>query len=355
SVLANSSQRQIEEETNKMGLKTAPKLCFLAIGAIALVITATVYIYKYSSYRKSGQKSERKISMFYQPLTKRPDGIIHVIQKAMEISSTRGIVAVTVVNDAYIPLTYSWLCNTAKMSVHDKVLIIATDVAAWKKLQSRWPTVESVLIHFDDELNAKLTYNEVRYLRYMLKRTELLLQLINSDVEFLLFEVDAVWFSSPFPLLKSLPQYDLIAAQIATTDHFVAGNFLNMRPSGAMRALYTTVTRKLKAVLDDVRILPGYSKLITNKEVNDQTLLTAELESTKNSSFQFKLLELTDVADGKWYDEDHKRDVKPPLIINNNWIIGISAKIERAKKFGHWFTFNNNTCNWKRVTAIGQH
>ncbi|CAH1774023.1 unnamed protein product [Owenia fusiformis] len=301
-------------------------------------------ISKNAGGRKSWIVTSTVFNKTYIKETTRPSALGEVIEHAKMVAKEArgGIVAVTMVNEAYLELTYSWLCNTANMSVHDNVLIIATDETTLQRLQKDWPRINTVLYSIN---NSELSYNEVGYVRYMLIRTRFLVALLISKIQVLLFEVDAIWFSSPLPLLQTLVHYDLVAAQISTRNHTIAGGFLFLQPS-AIQVLNRVVYRLQK-------FMKIFSNIGVNKQlpvvVNDQTILQEVVVSQPN--LKYKLLDFDIIADGQWYTRTNALNATP-IVLNNNWIIGNRAKIARAKKFGHWFQDESGSCDWIRVRKI---
>ena len=51
---------------------------------------------------------------------------------------------------------------------------------------------------------------------------------------------------------------------------------------------------------------------------------------------------ISDFPNGLWYQG--KVDSDNPVVIQNNYIKGNDRKIERAKKFGHWFLGVDDEC-----------
>ncbi len=59
---------------------------------------------------------------------------------------------------------------------------------------------------------------------------------------------------------------------------------------------------------------------------------------------RMKWLDISKFPCGKWYDNSNRYHGLPiqdyanqPIVIQNNWIVGNAAKIQRAKKWGHWY------------------
>ncbi|CAH1773476.1 unnamed protein product [Owenia fusiformis] len=277
-----------------------------------------------------------------------PPELVEVKARAQMIANNKVVVAITMVNMGYLSLTYSWLCNTVNMNVHDNVLIVATDRRTYEKLQQDWPNVASVLYPLNEDQGSNLNYNALNYVKYMLNRSNLLLALLGFNIPLLLFEVDAVWFASPFPLIHSLSYYDLVGAKIATTEQ-MAGGFLFMQPTRDTLNVFTTVSNELQIYLDRYKFYKGDRQL--PYEINEQTLLNGNLKyENGRPRLNYKILDLSIVADGQWYKKRGKQSI--PLVLNNNWIIGKEAKIKRAKKFHHWFIDDNNNCDWEEVQNI---
>ncbi len=69
-------------------------------------------------------------------------------------------------------------------------------------------------------------------------------------------------------------------------------------------------------------------------------IIISVLITRKYADIRAKSMSLEQFPDGKWYtmsEEKRLRDKLKPLVIHNNWIIGNTAKMDRAKKFNQWF------------------
>ena len=78
--------------------------------------------------------------------------------------------------------------------------------------------------------------------------------------------------------------------------------------------------------------------------INDQVFLQKII---KRKDAKFKMFHADLFPDGMWYyitkqqSLNLKKDTKINLI-NNNWIVGIEAKMARAKDWRHWFVKDND-------------
>jgi hypothetical protein len=65
----------------------------------------------------------------------------------------------------------------------------------------------------------------------------------------------------------------------------------------------------------------------------------------KDDHLKLSFLGPKTVVAGVWYSNAKVRAQHPtPSVILNNWIIGNDKKIERAKKWRHWFLDSKNQC-----------
>ncbi len=49
-------------------------------------------------------------------------------------------IGVTMINEAFVPFTRSWLCNVASMEIASQVVIVATDLTAYKAIKGILPS-----------------------------------------------------------------------------------------------------------------------------------------------------------------------------------------------------------------------
>lgn len=265
---------------------------------------------------------------------------------------TNNTVLVTLINDAYIRFTYSWLCNTKHMNIHKQVLFITTDNVSRDKLQKDWPEVSAVTLSGLSHSSGDQVYSHAGYVILMIRRTEALLAMLNANIEMFLFEVDCLWIRNPLPILKNTStNFDLLVTPVSDRTVVIAGGFLYMRPTKNLKATWQVLTDQLNGLGKRLtKLKPG--KYISEAD-NDQEYLS-RLVMKKHGGLTCKILSLEVYPDGKWYSyPESKRKKLDPDIINNNWALGNKAKIDRAKKWHHWFIKDDNvTCDMDAVKKI---
>ncbi|CAG2205767.1 unnamed protein product [Mytilus edulis] len=249
---------------------------------------------------------------------------------------------VTLVNGAFFPFVCSWLCNTNHMGIHSQVLILTTDMETRNKIQNLWSDVKVVAVS-GKSFKGEQEYSHAGYIRLLNFRSHIVLKLLLDNVELLLFEVDAVWFHNPIPLLSKEKGYDILVSHVSSRPNLVAGGFIYMFPTIRTKELWKMLDDRLSSLDNKISSMPSNKTI--SEEQNDQVYLSG-LVRKRLRGIRPKYLSLELFADGKWYNlPEIKRNNSQPIIVNNNWLIGTSIKISNAKKWGHWFVDEDNFCN----------
>ncbi|XP_070189474.1 uncharacterized protein [Littorina saxatilis] len=305
-------------------------------------------------FHKLSKPTARKPQTTKQVLIFTDEGLV---KAAKEISTQRGLVLFTIINDDYLDFAASWLCNTAPFDgVHKHVLFVTTDVATGMTLQNLSSDV-TVLGLNTSRFSGRQTFSHAGYLRIMVERTRYIFLMLQARVRLLLFEVDCVWLSDPLPLLLSRSgEVDLIVTKTEYNNK-TAGGFLLLCPTQRTLGLWKSLTNKMNDLME--KTLHNISNSAhVNIRQNDQAFLT-DLVRRGYGRVRVITLPRDSFADGKWYYLRVKeRKARPtPIIINNNYIVGNSAKRRRAQRFGHWYLNEradssvSMTCN---VTAVSK-
>ncbi|KAK7087121.1 uncharacterized protein [Littorina saxatilis] len=273
-----------------------------------------------------------------------------VVQTALEVHGTTGLVLFTMLNNAFMDFAVSWLCNTAVMGhVHSHVMFVATDNQSASYLRDAWPAVHVVPVN-SSHLSGDQVYSHVGYVRLMIERSHYIQGMLQAGVTVLLFEVDCVWLSNPLPLLLSdrYREADMVATVVQNR---TAGGFLLLKPTPRTLQLWD----RLMEQLDDL-----YEQTSTHStghlvswRLNDQEFLSG-LVKRRYGGIRVEHLPVPAFRDGQWYKLPlAQRQKRPlPVIINNNFLKLKGDKKKRAKKHGHWFLKAGNKTRECDVTAV---
>ena len=116
-------------------------------------------------------------------------------------------------------------------------------------------------------------------------------------------------------------------------------------PEGGNIYLHSTQrTRKMWKSFRDKhsKLISSLPQEISPKEISsgkEMNILHECLQSTKWSFFPKEKF-----VSGQWYEDEFFRNSADPVVIQNNFLIGTPAKIERAKKWNHWYLGSNGKC-----------
>lgn len=292
-----------------------------------------------SQYNFNGVKVSPKLSISSESMRKILELGIH----------GGGSVSMTVVNEAFINTAKSWTCNVDAAGIRPPgVVWIATDSIANDAMSAINGTETVFLSELHGGSKEKGTsYGTPGYWLLMLERTRLIREILDRGIGVFAFETDQIWLSDPVPHVQRLINGGDEVDVVGTLDsrHEIGGNFLYLNPTLATKRLWREVSfrfeREFYAQKMDKR-----TSLKHKYMENDQSLLTKLIffdhEFKIRSPVVFRALNTELFVDGRWYEyPDVKIYASPqarsPVLINNNFLIGIDAKMQRAKKHGHWF------------------
>lgn len=274
----------------------------------------------------------------------------NIIRFGLEIMKKSDVVLFGMLNEAYLPFTYSWLCNTKPMGIHANVLLLTMDKNSTDLLKRDWPEVHTVQLNIGD-FRGDQEYSKAGYVKMMNLRTQAINILLRNKIPLLLFETDCLWIRNPVPeVVRAVKGYDILLVK-PTHKHGYLGGFMYLMPGEATLRVWGKLSEKMFNLHNTLTNLKD--KDTVADETNDQVFFSTIMEQEKN---KIKLREFSNkkIVDGKWYSDFTEKDRKEmkPLVINNNWVRGNQKKISRAKKWGHWFVSDSLKCNMTQVNKV---
>lgn len=260
-----------------------------------------------------------------------------------------GFVGVTFLNDGFTELALSWLCNAEPFGSHRYVLFIATDEAAFGKLD-RWRRERNwsfavALLPVDDALRDSFHIDEAGYWTFLRGRVRFLEQLVAAAVDFLLFETDAVWFRCAFEEQRhASASVDIFGIQDGSQSTAIGFGFLVVRSNARVQALWRELTRRFDAAVAPLVELAPHT-VIAAQPQSEQHILSL-LVSARFADVVFEFLPSALYVGGKWYQQEHVRHAvsSAPVLINLNWMSGVAAKKTTAIAWRHWFVGDAGEC-----------
>lgn len=266
----------------------------------------------------------------------------NVVREAKRIVINYGMVMVTFINKAFVPFLTNWMCHTKHMVNYSQVLVLVTDKSVYRDLSAQYPSLTVVYMSVFEEMNGRQRFCTAGFMRIGIYRTWIVNWIIQENIPVFLFELDALWISNPIPFVTSKKEYDLTIIPTYEKSFEAAIGFYYMRNTTRMKRFWAELVHRLDAL--DTMFSCLHNADHVRSSHNDQTqLMELILEHYRNIVIYF--LPLNRFLDGKWYKNPNTEQLKIAFILNFNFIIGIQEKIERAKRFGHWFVADDHvTC-----------
>lgn len=310
------------------------------------------------------------------------------LRRIADFARSRGSksISLTLTTSAFLDTTLSWLCNVIFLDIAPPaIVIVASDdkvadaLTAFIKQHKRLEQGSLVIslegavkaVAYASSPDAALHFGFSEYWMLMLQRTFMIRDLLEHGLSILHFETDQIWLSDPVPYIRHELQHPTPSKKgsddenIRTPDmvitlntrHEVCGNFFFLRPSiGTRNVLTAVVDRFFVSYQASLNSRPAKEKKF-HYIANDQSLLTTlVLEhdwvfSHKYPAVKYSVLNEDLFVDGTWFldfeDEEGRKVSKRkhytsesslyPVLLNNNFLIGIEEKMKRAQRFGFWF------------------
>jgi hypothetical protein len=157
------------------------------------------------------------------------------------------------------------------MNIHKSVLVITTDTLSKQRLNQDWPDLNVVKLNLNIP-RGNQEYSKAGYVQIMIRRTELLLELLQADIEILLLEFDYMWFDNPLPGLQKMKGVDFLINPVTSTEVVYNGGFLYMFPTVRSKALW----KKLTDMMHDLEkhIAKKSETFEVSADENDQVYFT---------------------------------------------------------------------------------
>lgn len=320
-----------------------------------------------------------------------------VLRRIADFARSRGSesISFTLSTGAFLDTTISWLCNVIALDIAPPaIVIVASDDRVEEQLNdfiSQHKRIEqgSLVISMQGAVkavayasspDAALHFGSSEYWMLMLQRTFLIRDLLLHGLSVLLFETDQIWLGDPLPFIRHELHHPSISSTAKrssddngsgspdmvvtlTTTKEIPGNFFYLRSSLGTRLILSTIVD---------RFFVSYQRSLKTKAAkekrfhyiaNDQSLLT-DLVLGNDWRFarrfprvRYSVLNDQLFVDGTWFldfeDENGAKVTKRkhytsetslyPVVLNNNFLIGVDAKMKRAQRFGFWFMKKNPT------------
>ena len=182
-----------------------------------------------------------------------------------------------------------------------------------------------------------MTYGTYEYFRLTGERVRVQNDLIQSGVNVVVIESDAVWTSNKVAdYLRSKMKTSEIVSAVADTKKRISAGFVGVQSTKATRVFFQSYFDTWKAQLAPFKNRSG--------DIGSQGEQKTLTEMLLNSTIQINWLSYCENASGMWYISPKDPKCPVPMVIQNNFISGNANKINRAKHWKHWFINDKGNC-----------
>ena len=253
------------------------------------------------------------------------------METAKQLNKQHGLLNMQILNQGYVTMTKSWVCNAEKFpEVLPATLLVTTDTIAYRAMLKFNKKLNVCFQQYNT--NAELAYGNSDYYWLMNWRTSFILSLLKYGVNVFLTEADAYWKGSPFPLLQG--GYDVIVCDNSPPKKVPNGGFMFLRSTkntiSAWSHIYSIQNRN------------NYLKIFGGRDEQGIERDTFK-QYAQEGKIRLKFLPADVVSAGVWYEKQPELRTENNVVVLNNFIDGNEAKIERAKEWNQWFLSADET------------
>jgi len=250
-----------------------------------------------------------------------------------------------------VDMVKSWLCNTRDMArVHSNTLLIV-DTKSFEVLKDFDTEATIVESSLPDYLQGSWKYRSLGYWLTTQHRVLVVGKILSAGINLMLVEPDATWLKNIYN------QDDLVADMrddfVGMSDTEVSGEigylgfgFLRIKASPVVDRIWEHVKMKVEQELLPYKHDKNLTQVI--QAHGEQLYFNEYWKRLHAAGEKIKVRKLSHCRypNGRWYDGGIMDDdadyraacpAKDLVVIQNNWIVGNEKKIERLKRWDHWF------------------
>jgi len=270
-----------------------------------------------------------------------------LIDRARAIMQKNGFVYMMFLNQGYATMALNWICHIQRSSpsILPNVIFVVSDFKTAVLLRGATPRLH-VFVQESDAQRESTVFGTYEYYSVVAERIAVQNQLIQTGVSIQIIEPDQIWIQDISATLRhKLLQHEVVAGdETVFTGQLkpkICGGFYGMRSTEITRRLFNIYTSQYVAYLQRFSKFQGKPGRIPHFE-DDQVFLTRLLRENDN---EVAWLTSCEYANGLWFDNKSFRESCPtPVIVHNNFVVGVEGKIGRAIFHNFWFLTADARC-----------
>ena len=251
-----------------------------------------------------------------------------------------GFVYLLFLNQAFSQITMSWVFNVRSLQpeILQRIIFIASDYSTARNIAHQVP--EITIFTRESLVRGQVTFGSYKYYSVVLERMKVQNMLLQAGISVQIIESDQIWSADITATLSELFKKHLIIAGDESAFHNasrtkrICGGFYGIASTEATRMLFQEYVKEHERILLSQKRKHEHDARLTRFE-DDQSRLTRTL---RQNSIEVFWHSPCFYANGLWYDTvAFRRRCQNPYVLHNNYIVGSSEKIRRAKDWDHWF------------------
>eukprot|EP00277_Geminigera_cryophila_P028047 CAMPEP_0179463774 /NCGR_PEP_ID=MMETSP0799-20121207/45741_1 /TAXON_ID=46947 /ORGANISM="Geminigera cryophila, Strain CCMP2564" /LENGTH=280 /DNA_ID=CAMNT_0021267195 /DNA_START=455 /DNA_END=1297 /DNA_ORIENTATION=- len=258
-------------------------------------------------------------------------------------------------NNDYLPFHLHWLCNTAGWpGVHERTILAVQDERSQESIRKLSSKVHTYVV---PELSRTHGFYSKGYRKLTIKRIVVLIEILASGRGVIMFEGDALWTGNILndqQLAGTNRSHDVAFYRDGKLGEHIGAGLMSMKGnrSGAFQ-MWKNVLKRLNDDMKPFDAQPDSATIPVERAKHEQDILREDILPVmlKHREITMINLDRCSYTSGLWYirKTSHMQmcGSKPPVILNNNYIVGNQNKINRAKQRKHWFLSGDGCANWE--------
>lgn len=247
-------------------------------------------------------------------------------------SSVRSPVVLTAINQAFIDITINFILSIRRLNLTPTIVIVCEDRKSYDVL-SQWENITTVMTHLELSNSDAKNWRSKAYNQLVDKRVPYIIELLKNGKDVFFMDTDIVWLADPFPYVSGNLDIAVIHDYPENKENKIiyCAGYAFFRNTAASRFVVYQWQRQL--------VSPQRKEGSEQQGKFNKALKKGKGRSGKQK-LKLKVLPRNLFQAGfEFFNSSTPLEDRPirPVMIHNNWIVGLQPKLERYKKYGLWY------------------
>jgi hypothetical protein len=272
------------------------------------------------------------------------------IERSFSNSNFRILLLAT---SGYGHMLNNFLCYASQFSSSKYIVVLTPHTDIVELCQRKNISVMILSMSF----NSSSSFGSYEYQSLIVQRTAVALDLLNNGINVIIADIDAVWLRDPLALvLSSLDdskQDDDIDIAVVRDEDEICGCFVVLKSTANTNSFWLKILEEHQQLVDEASNIKKLKGIFDS----EQKILTRMLlQKAYDGNLHAKILSSDDFPSGlQYFSKSSSLQITTPSVVHNNFIIGLSTKIDRFRRYQLWSLSANDVCifdslaPWKKI------